>query len=167
MNMWSKYKQQPGFTIVELLIVIVVIGILAAIVIVAYSGIQDKARTTARIVDLKNIQKVIELYYAQNGSYPNNGNTWTFQRNSGDSFIPGVVPTFASKLPSVTDGPTGSPSDNSYVYNSTGTDYKLIRYIGAGIPGGEWANVPVSMIDGWGSTHKDRYGVWSPGGANL
>ncbi|MFZ2836491.1 MAG: prepilin-type N-terminal cleavage/methylation domain-containing protein [Candidatus Saccharimonadales bacterium] len=37
--MWAKYKQQSGFTIVELLIVIVIIGILAAITIVAYNGI--------------------------------------------------------------------------------------------------------------------------------
>jgi general secretion pathway protein G len=165
--MWAKHKQQTGFTIVELLIVIVVIGILAAITIVAYNGMQDRARTNGRIVDLKNIQKSIELYYAQNGSYPSTGNTWLFQRNSGDSFIPGVVPTFISKLPSVNDGPTGSPTDNSYVYNSTGADYKLIRYLGAGIPAGEWANVPAAMIDSWGSTHKDRYGVWSPGGAGF
>jgi general secretion pathway protein G len=68
--MWAQHKKQSGFTIVELLIVIVVIGILAAITIVAYNGIQSKARDTARITKVKDIAKAIELYYADNGKYP-------------------------------------------------------------------------------------------------
>lgn len=51
--------KQRGFTIVELLIVIVVIGILAAITIVAYSGIQDRARQTKITSDLQTINKAI------------------------------------------------------------------------------------------------------------
>jgi len=47
-------KQQKGFTLVELLIVIVVIAIIAAIVIVAYSGISQRAKTSALISDLTN-----------------------------------------------------------------------------------------------------------------
>lgn len=46
-----------GFTIVELLIVIAVIGILAAIVIVAFSGVQDKARTSKTSADLQSLDK--------------------------------------------------------------------------------------------------------------
>jgi prepilin-type N-terminal cleavage/methylation domain-containing protein len=48
---------QTGFTIVELLIVIVVIGILAAITIVSYNGIQDRARTAQINADLQNLDK--------------------------------------------------------------------------------------------------------------
>lgn len=55
--------RQRGFTIVELLIVIVVIGILAAIVIVAFNGVQDRAKTTSKINDIRSMQKAIELYY--------------------------------------------------------------------------------------------------------
>jgi len=51
-----------GFTIVELLIVIVVIGILAAITIVAYNGIQDRAKASVLQSDLKNAAKTLENY---------------------------------------------------------------------------------------------------------
>lgn len=57
--MWAKHKQQTGFTIVELLIVIVVIGILAAITIVAYNGIQSRAKAASRDSDIALINKAI------------------------------------------------------------------------------------------------------------
>ena len=63
-------QTNTGFTIVELLIVIVVIAILAAITIVAYNGIQARARDTARIEKVTAIAKAIELYQADNGRYP-------------------------------------------------------------------------------------------------
>jgi len=68
--MISLKKQSRGFTIVELLIVIVVIGILAGLVITTYNGIQQKARNTERTTDLKTFQSQLEAYYANNGFYP-------------------------------------------------------------------------------------------------
>jgi prepilin-type N-terminal cleavage/methylation domain-containing protein len=68
--MMGIYKKQTGFTIVELLIVIVIIGILAAITIVAYNGIQGRARDTQRVQDMQSIVKALELYKATNGVYP-------------------------------------------------------------------------------------------------
>lgn len=59
-----------GFTIVELLIVIVVIAILAAISIVAFTGIQNKAITASLQSDLSNAAKQLKLYYTANGAYP-------------------------------------------------------------------------------------------------
>lgn len=59
-----------GFTIVELLIVIVVIGILAAIVIVAYNGVQDRARVSSVKSDLANARKSLMVYNVDNGTYP-------------------------------------------------------------------------------------------------
>lgn len=66
----SQKKSEFGFTIVELLIVIVVIGILAAITITAYNGAQVRARDSARISKVKSISKAIELYRVDNGTYP-------------------------------------------------------------------------------------------------
>jgi prepilin-type N-terminal cleavage/methylation domain-containing protein len=66
-----KKSAQRGFTIVELLIVIVVIGILAALVIVTFSGIQQKARDTKRQTDVKAMHSQLEAFFAQNGGgYP-------------------------------------------------------------------------------------------------
>lgn len=70
--MWVKQKQ-TGFTIVELLIVIVVIAILAAITVVAYNGIQQRARDTQMFSDLANAAKKFELYNVDNGAYPSSG----------------------------------------------------------------------------------------------
>src|SRR6202012_2103576 len=68
--MISLSKRKEGFTIVELLIVIVVIGILAGLVITTYNGIQQKARNTERQTDLKTFPSQLEAYYAINGHYP-------------------------------------------------------------------------------------------------
>ncbi len=71
--MISLKKRNQGFTIVELLIVIVVIGILALLVITTYSGIQAKARNSKRQSDLKSIQTQLEAFFSQNGYYPSLG----------------------------------------------------------------------------------------------
>ena len=63
-------RRQAGFTIVELLIVIVVIAILAAISIVAYTSMQQRARDSIRASDAKSIVKALEAYKAVNGRYP-------------------------------------------------------------------------------------------------
>ncbi|HET8884028.1 MAG TPA: type II secretion system protein [Candidatus Saccharimonadales bacterium] len=65
-----RIKKQTGFTIVELLIVIVVIGILAAITIVAYNGVQQRANNTARISAASQVIKLIESYKVVNNAYP-------------------------------------------------------------------------------------------------
>lgn len=67
--MWAKNKK-PGFTIVELLIVIVVIGILAAITIVAYNGIQQRAYNTKVVAGASAYVKAFQAHKAVNESYP-------------------------------------------------------------------------------------------------
>ena len=69
MTGWAS-KKQTGFTIVELLIVIVVIGILAAITIVAFNGIQQRAANTKTTSAAAAWIKGIRLYYNDKGEYP-------------------------------------------------------------------------------------------------
>jgi prepilin-type N-terminal cleavage/methylation domain-containing protein len=71
---WAKQKQS-GFTIVELLIVIVVIAILAAITIVAYNGIQNRANDGAVQSDLRNIAMQVMAYKAEFNTYPTGNGT--------------------------------------------------------------------------------------------
>lgn len=63
-------NRQAGFTIVELLIVIVVIAILAAIVIVGFGAIQGRAHDSSVQNDLSEIAKKIQMYHVINGVYP-------------------------------------------------------------------------------------------------
>lgn len=67
--MWAKNKHS-GFTIVELLIVIVVIAILAAITIVAFNGVQDRARKSSMDTDFSNNNKVAKVVSASTGNSP-------------------------------------------------------------------------------------------------
>lgn len=66
----SKTNNERGFTIVELLIVIVVIAILAAISIVAYNGIQQRARNTTVAESASQLKTKIEAWNGVKGSYP-------------------------------------------------------------------------------------------------
>jgi len=67
--MWAKqYKE--GFTIVELLIVIVVIGILAAITIVSFNGVQAKAKTASGLSTVNQVRDKSNIWNALIGSYP-------------------------------------------------------------------------------------------------
>jgi len=66
----KKMQSEKGFTIVELLIVIVVIGILAAIVIVAYNGVQNRAKSSSAQSTANSLVKKAEAYNANVGVYP-------------------------------------------------------------------------------------------------
>ena len=72
------YKTKSGFTIVELLIVIVVIAILAAISIVAYNGIQARGQDAKRAQDMANIEKALRSYEVIHGGVPV---TWAYGGN--------------------------------------------------------------------------------------
>ena len=62
---------KKGFTLLELLIVVGLIGILIAIAVTSYGTIQKKSRDSRRMSDLKGIQNALEQYYADNnGQYP-------------------------------------------------------------------------------------------------
>lgn len=83
-------QNKSGFTIVELLIVIVVIGILAAITIVAYSGVQRRATVASLISDLSNASKQLKLDQVDLGAYP----ATAVLANAGRGLKSGATTTF-------------------------------------------------------------------------
>ncbi len=112
----KKYKDSKGFTIVELLIVIVVIGILALLVIVTYTGIQQKARNAKRSTDMSAIQTQLEAFYQTNGYYPNltdlNSTTWVTANLRSLDQIALIDPSNASQSMTL----LGAPAAKSYSY---------------------------------------------------
>lgn len=67
----KKHTNQKGFTLIELMIVIAIIGILAAIAIPQFSSYRAKSFNTANVSDLRNAKTSLEAYYAENQEYPN------------------------------------------------------------------------------------------------
>ncbi len=70
-------KVQQGFTIIELLIVIAIIGILAGLVLNNFQGAQAKARDVQRRADMNSIHGKLEEYYNNNNGYPDGNLTTT------------------------------------------------------------------------------------------
>jgi prepilin-type N-terminal cleavage/methylation domain-containing protein len=68
MKKWA--TKRDGFTIVELLIVVVVIAILATITIVSFNGIQARAKNTTFLANIDAYEKGLRLYYAEHSTYP-------------------------------------------------------------------------------------------------
>lgn len=110
--MWANQKLR-GFTIVELLIVIVVIGVLAAISIVAYTGIQNRAHDSAVQSDLAAAAKALELYKTDKGTYPDS-ETKLDEMSS-------IAPLKASKQAYV----TGILYNYTYCWTSSNSSYGL------------------------------------------
>lgn len=105
--MTRRGNKQKGFTIVELLIVIVIIAVLAAITIVAYNGLVGRARDSQRLQDMSTIIKGLEIYKTQNGSYPaptfiNGAGGWEVSTNgtTATNFLSALTgPAGISKVP--------------------------------------------------------------------
>ncbi len=110
-----KIQKQSGFTIVELLIVIVVIAILAAITIVSYNGITSRANSTSAQAAANIAIKKAEAFNAETGAYPalpSDLNTATADKSYsmlGTAFAVGTGGT----TPNFTTAPTAAPASPS------------------------------------------------------
>ncbi len=127
--MHKQNTPSTGFTIVELLIVIVVIAILAAISVVAYRGIQERAKNTQTISSVSQAIKSISAYIALNGAYPATSSGCLVPGSDGNCTAYNTTPvTPSSSLQSAintvstvpTTVPDAHPAFNGITYNYTG-----------------------------------------------
>ncbi|MEY4731550.1 MAG: hypothetical protein RL681_496 [Candidatus Parcubacteria bacterium] len=109
---------RKGFTLIEMLIVIAIIGILASIVLVGIGPVQRTARDARRASDLRQTQNALELYFSKNGTYPAAG-TWaalTTALTTGATAVVRQVPQ---------DPRAGSGATYLYGPDATGNGYVL------------------------------------------
>lgn len=124
----SLKKAEKGFTIIELLIVIAIIIILAALVLNNFQGAQAKARDTQRVTDINNIHSKLEEYYNENNYYPDTFTASTFPGIDAESLKDpkGVSVTINAAVADATAANAvntqSSTANYLYIpYNCTGT----------------------------------------------
>jgi len=171
-DMKTSLQQKRGFSLIELLVVIAVVGILTGIAYASFSNARASARDDIRKSDLKQLQLAVEMYKAQNGSYPSAGTggqcDGTFTGPGCYPYIVGLTPDFIPVLPR-------DPNGNSYQYrvNTSRNSYKIMV---AGVEvkfitsyDDEFASCPQSFDSGRCPTspHSNRYAVYGgPNSAN-
>lgn len=123
-------KNHDGFTIIELLVVTIIVGILSTLVITTYSGVQAKNRNSNRQAAIDTLQSQLETYYAQYNTYPTLANVndanWrkTKLKESSENSI--KDPRWNDKTADCTSKGavilSANPIDNCYAYQVTTSD---------------------------------------------
>lgn len=119
---------KKGFTLIELLVVIAIIGVLSTLAVIALGNARTKARDSKRMSDLKQISSALELYYADNSTYPT-------IITPGDSLLsPDGTKTYMGKIPSnPSPRNDGDCTDADYVYVSDNSSYTIDSCLGSSV----------------------------------
>ncbi len=125
--------EKKGFTLIELMVVIVILGILVSIGTFAFQSSQQKSRDSRRKADLDQVTRALEMYENDNGGYPVGGTTGV---DSGKIIGCGDTPKIACSWGSIFSNTTKAtymiklPKDpksdvTGYYYESVGKGYRL------------------------------------------
>lgn len=135
------HNNQRGFTLIEIMVVVVILGILAAIVAPKFLGREEQAQQTRAAVDIKAIEEALALFKLDNGFFPSTDQGLKALVTKPES---GRIPEKYSEnayLKSVPVDPWGRP----YTYLSPGAhdNFDIVSYGADGEPGGEGTNADV------------------------
>lgn len=125
--------KERGFTLLEILVVVVIIGVLAAILVPNFVGRGDQARVTATKTSMRNIANTLEIYRLDNFHYPSSeqGLQALIERPTGFPEPRGWGPEpYLKSLPL-------DPWGNEFTYQQEGTSFDLTSYGADGKEGGE------------------------------
>ncbi len=140
-------RAEGGFTLIELMVVIVILGILATLVVPNIMDTPDEAKQAKAKVDISALETALKMYKLHNGQYPTTqqglqalvdppeSGTQPKNWKEGGYLEKGRVPL--------------DPWDNEYVYLSPGVhgDYDITSYGADGVPGGEGKNADINSWD--------------------
>jgi general secretion pathway protein G len=135
---------EKGFTLIEIMVVIIIMGILASYVAVRLTGQTEEARHTQAIVQMETLETALELYKLDNGSYPS---TEQGLQSLVEPPTTGVLPRKWREGGYLRKGKVPKdPWGFEYVYISPGLhgEYDLISYGADGESGGEGKNMDVN-----------------------
>ncbi len=135
-------KGRAGFTLIEIMVVIVILGLLAALVVPRLVGRTEEAKRTQSKVQIKSVEQALELFKLDNGFYPTT--------DQGLEAL--VAPPQSGRVPKnyrkggYIDRVPKDPWGNAYVYVCPGThrDYDISSYGADGTPGGEGEDADVN-----------------------
>ena len=133
-----------GFTLIEIMVVILILGLLATIVVQSLKGATDKAKRTKAQADISELKTALDRYYLDNGSYPTSDQGLQALVTAPST---GNVPTnWESYIESIPPDPWGHP----YFYQSDGNSYVLKSFGADGVEGGEGKNADIDGSSGGG-----------------
>jgi general secretion pathway protein G len=149
MNREKTYRNrnEKGFTLIELMVVVIILGILASLIVPRFMGRTDEAKIVKAKVDISALETAIKLYKLDNGVYPSTEQGLQALIEKPES---GRIPSkwneggYLEKEKLPTD-----PWGNAYVYLSPGLhgDYDIISYGADGAPGGEGIDADINSWD--------------------
>ncbi|HUY27957.1 MAG TPA: type II secretion system major pseudopilin GspG [Candidatus Binataceae bacterium] len=119
--MRTRLRTQDGFTLIEIMVVIMIIGLLALMVVPRLRGVADRAKTTKAQADIQELKQGLDRYYLDNGSYPTTDQglqaliTPPTSGRTPNNYEQGG---YIEKLPP-------DPWGNPYFYQSDGNSYAL------------------------------------------